>query len=71
MLPEQRGGLSDGNHLWNTLPTIDGLGPYGEHGHCSERSADGSKDQEYADKSSFIPKTLLNFTAIRKLIAEH
>jgi glutamate carboxypeptidase len=65
---EARGGLSDGNHTWNTIPTIDGLGPMGRNGHCSERSADGSKDQEYANKSSFVPKTMLNFTAIRKLI---
>ena len=68
---EARGGLSDGNHTWNTIPTIDGLGPMGRNGHCSERSADGSKDQEYVNKSSFVPKTVLNFTAIRKLIALH
>jgi glutamate carboxypeptidase len=66
---EARGGLSDGNHIWNSLPTIDGLGPMGRNGHCSERSADGSKDQEFATKSSFIPKTILNFSAIRKLIS--
>jgi glutamate carboxypeptidase len=66
---EARGGLSDGNHIWNTIPTIDGLGPMGANGHCSERSEDGSKDQEYANKSSFVPKTVLNFFAIRELIA--
>jgi glutamate carboxypeptidase len=66
---EARGGLSDGNHLWNNLPTIDGLGPMGRNGHCSERSEDGSKDQEFASKSSFIPKTMLNFSAIRQVIA--
>ena len=71
VIREARGGLSDGNHIWDTLPTIDGLGPMGRNGHCSERSPDGSKDQEYANLSSFIPKTLLNFAAIRKLIAEH
>ena len=49
--------------------TIDGLGPMGANGHCSERSEDGSKDQEYANKSSFVPKTVLNFFAIRELIA--
>jgi len=68
---EARGGLSDGNHTWSTLPTIDGLGPMGQNGHCSERSADGSKDQEFANKSSFTPKTVLNFVAIRKLIKYH
>ena len=69
VLPESRGGLSDGNHLWDLLPTIDGLGPSGENGHCSERSEDGSKDQEFATLSSFVPKTLLNFEAMRRLIA--
>jgi glutamate carboxypeptidase len=69
--PEARGGLSDGNHIWNTIPTVDGLGPMGRNGHCSERSEDGSKDQEYVNQSSFIPKTMLNFSAIRKLIATH
>jgi glutamate carboxypeptidase len=69
--PESRGGLSDGNNTWSTIPTVDGLGPMGRNGHCSERSADGSKDQEYANQSSFVPKTLLNFTAIKKLIAAH
>jgi glutamate carboxypeptidase len=68
VLPEARGGLSDGNNTWETLPTIDGLGPMGRNGHCSERSADGSKDQEYANRSSFVPKTMLNLSAIQKLI---
>ncbi len=67
---EARGGLSDGNTLWDKLPTIDGLGPYGAHSHCSERSPDGSKDQEFANKSSFVPKALLNCLAIIKLIQE-
>jgi glutamate carboxypeptidase len=68
---ESRGGLSDGNNTWSTIPTVDGLGPMGRNGHCSERSADGSKDQEYANQSSFVPKTVLNFRAIRKLIGAH
>jgi glutamate carboxypeptidase len=66
---EARGGLSDGNHIWDAIPCIDGLGPMGQNGHCSERSSDGSKDQEFATQSSFIPKTVLNFFALRALIA--
>ena len=65
---EKRGGLSDGNYLWNSVPTIDGLGPGGENAHCSECSADGSKDQEYALLSSFIPKAIINTCAIVDLI---
>ena len=71
VIPEARGGLSDGNNIWHTIPCMDGLGPMGRNGHCSERSADGSKDQEYAEQSSFVPKTLLNYAAIRKLIASN
>ncbi len=65
---EKRGGLSDGNHIWQQIPTIDGLGPSGGNAHCSERAEDGSKDQEYINLDSLIPKTLLNITAILQLI---
>lgn len=67
---QARGGLSDGNWLWDLLPTLDGLGPEGDNAHSSERSADGSKDQEYALASSFAPKALLNVNAITRLIEE-
>jgi glutamate carboxypeptidase len=66
---QSRGGLSDGNWLWDLLPTIDGLGPEGDNSHSSERSADGSKDQEYVLASSFVPKAALNVTAILRLLA--
>lgn len=65
---EARGGLSDGNFFWHRFPTIDGLGPVGANAHCSERSPDGSKDQEYALRSSFVPKALLNILSIIQLI---
>jgi len=65
---EERGGLSDGNLLWDALPTIDGLGPWGDNDHCSERSADGSKQPEYVEISSFVPKAAVNTLAIARLI---
>jgi glutamate carboxypeptidase len=65
---EARGGLSDGNLLWRHFPTLDGLGPSGMNAHCSEKNADGSKDQEYALQPSFVPKALLNYTAILELL---
>lgn len=68
VVQQERGGLSDGNFIWNHIPAIDGLGPDGENSHCSESLPDGSKDQEYALRSSFIPKTLLNSFALLKLI---
>jgi glutamate carboxypeptidase len=71
LIPEQRGGLSDGNLLWNSHPTLDGLGPTGNNAHCSERSSDGSKEQEYVLISSFVPKALVNYTAITRLVKDN
>lgn len=65
---EERGGLSDGNLVWDVLPTLDGLGPSGGNAHCSERSPDGSKDQEFVDATSIVPKALLNAVAISRLV---
>jgi len=67
---EERGGLSDGNALWHTIPTIDGLGPYGAHSHCSERNPAEGKNQEFANRSSFVPKTVFNTMAILKLVEQ-
>ena len=68
VVPEERGGLSDGNQIWPHIPTIDGLGPSGRNAHCSEQSEDGSKEQEYVVPSSFVPKALLNIIATLNLI---
>lgn len=68
VLPEERGGLSDGNHFWQRVPSLDGLGPSGGNAHCSERSEDGSKDQEFTLVSSFVPKATLNTMAVLRLI---
>jgi glutamate carboxypeptidase len=67
---EKRGGLSDGNYFWDFMPTIDGLGPSGGNPHCSEHAPDGSKEQEYALKSSFVPRAVLNAMAIINMIEE-
>jgi glutamate carboxypeptidase len=68
--PEARGGLSDGNLLWSEVPTLDGLGPWGDNDHSSERSADGSKLPEFVAISSFVPKATLNAAAILRLLKE-
>ena len=68
VIPEDRGGLSDGNYFWQELPVLDGLGPAGGNAHCSERSADGSKEPEYVLLGSFVPKALLNTLAIINLL---
>lgn len=67
-VPEERAGLSDGNYFWDELPTLDGLGPAGGNAHCSERSADGGKDQEFVLADTFVPKALLNTLAILRLL---
>lgn len=68
--PQSRGGLSDANGVWRTWPTLDGLGPQGGNAHCSEQSADGLKEQEYVNRSSFVPKTILNTLAVIDLLAQ-
>ena len=64
---QERGGLSDGNLIWDAVPTLDGLGPWGDNDHCSERSADGSKLPEFVLVSSFVPKAIVNVLAISRL----
>jgi len=66
---QERGGLSDGNLIWDTVPTLDGLGPWGDNSHCSERSPDGNKLPEFVEASSFVPKAELNVRAILKMLA--
>lgn len=64
-----RGGLSDGNWLAATFPTMDGLGPCGGNVHCSESSPDGMKAPEFVDLNSFVPKTVVNLAGIMQLMA--
>jgi glutamate carboxypeptidase len=70
LLAEPRGGLSDGNYLSELVPTLDGLGPFGLHGHASERSADGSKLPEFVVVSSFLEMGAITVAAIRELVSE-
>lgn len=67
---QERGGLSDGNWTWAQVPTMDGLGPEGGNAHCSERSDDGRKDQEYILPASFVPKAQLNVLGIMNLLKQ-
>lgn len=66
--PQERGGLSDGNMIWDAVPTLDGLGPWGDNSHCSERGADGAKQPEFVEISGFAPKAVLNTLAILELL---
>jgi glutamate carboxypeptidase len=71
LISEARGGLSDGNFLWDKFPTLDGLGPVGANAHCSEQTEDGSKEQEYVELDTFITKTTLNTLAIIQLAEQN
>ena len=67
-LAKDRGGLSDGNVLWNHIPTLDGLGPQGENSHCSERDLARGKDAEWVSPANFVPKAIINAQAIVRLL---
>lgn len=64
----QRKGASDGCHLWDLTPTLDGLGPIGNNLHCSLHIPEEGKEPEYVLKSSFTPRALLNLHAIEKIV---
>jgi hypothetical protein len=68
VIPEARGGLSDGNHTWAGIPTLDGLGASGGNAHCSEQVPERGKEQEYLYLPSLVPKTVLNVFAIKALV---
>lgn len=70
VIMEERGGLSDGNFFWHKFPTVDGLGPAGANAHCSEQDLAAGKEQEYCLVSSFVPKALLNVTAVFNLLEQ-
>ena len=55
--------------MWNSFPTLDGLGPRGENSHCSEMNPAEGKEQEWIDVPSIVPKTVLNATAVLRLLA--
>lgn len=67
--PEARGGLSDGNHTWSSVPTVDGLGPMGGNAHCSEHNPDQGKIPEYLYVPSLVPKGVLNVLGVLALLA--
>jgi len=59
----RRGGGSDGCHLWDLVPTLDGLGPVGRNAHVAT-----GKDPESVDPGSFAPRAKLSVALFRKLL---
>ncbi len=66
-LPTTRGGLSDANYLCTLGPTLDGLGPFGDHAHCSEFDPATGKRPELVYPASFVPKAVLHALALLKI----
>jgi glutamate carboxypeptidase len=66
---ENRGGVSDGNHIWDHVPTLDGLGPCGEHSHCARRDLEAGMDQEYVEIPTVVTRAWLNAVALHRLLA--
>ena len=62
---ENRGGLSDGNWLWQQYPTLDGLGVSGMHAHCS--GPHGEAPVELMHWNSVAHKALLNCAGLLRL----
>ena len=60
----RRGGGSDGCHLWDLVPTLDGLGPVGRNAHVSK-----GPDPESVDPKSFEPRAKLSVALFRKLLS--
>lgn len=68
---ELRGGTSDGNFMYDLLPTIDLLGPNGSNHHCSIQSPEKGQEQEYILKSSIIPQAELNIKLIQEIYLKY
>jgi glutamate carboxypeptidase len=60
----RRGGGSDGCHLWDLVPTLDGLGPVGRNAHVAS-----GEDPESVDPASFRPRARLSVALFRKLLS--
>ena len=64
LVATRRAGGSDGCHLWDLVPTLDGLGPVGRNAHVST-----GPDPESVDVASFEPRAKLSVALFRKLLA--
>ena len=75
-----RGGLSDGNRLWQSFPTVDGCGTPGAHPHCAQEDqpwkarivhqedAAQGKHQELVYWPLVAPKAALNAVCLVSLL---
>jgi glutamate carboxypeptidase len=63
LVAQRRGGGSDGCHLWDLVPTLDGLGPVGRNAHVAH-----GPDPESVDPASFAPRAKLSVALFRRLL---
>jgi len=63
LVAQRRGGGSDGCHLWDLVPTLDGLGPVGRNAHVAH-----GPDPESVDPASLAPRAKLSAALFRKLL---
>ncbi len=57
--PQDRGGASDACHVWNLVPTLDGLGPVGDHTHAA--------GEEFITPESLTQRARLSFDLLQKI----
>lgn len=67
---EHRLGASDGSHVWNSVPTLDGLGPIGVDLHSAEHDPERGKRQESLRWSSMRERALLAVNLFARLARE-
>lgn len=70
VLEQHRGGLSDGNRLFDMAPCIDGCGLPGAHPHCAVQDASHGKHQEMAEWHRVVPKVMLNALGLISMLRE-
>ncbi len=65
---EHRAGASDGNHVWQLVPTIDALGPCGRDIHCAIDDPARGKRQESIEAASLAERAWLTAALIEDLV---
>jgi len=65
---ERRGG-SDAAHLYDLVPTVDGLGPIGRNAHCSVDDPATGREPESMDRESLESRARLTVGVLERLLA--
>ncbi|MDQ7007144.1 MAG: M20/M25/M40 family metallo-hydrolase [Acidobacteriota bacterium] len=68
LVAEHRLGASDGCHLWDLAPTLDGLGPLGDDIHCATHDPARGRRQESLLRRSLGERALIHLEALAALL---